>query len=79
MVGGRDIFFHEYIVGGVGKAKMSGGFALRRVETCLGRLELLMSSILINYSPISVGNQQNVTGKLVQAMSYLSAKPSVYF
>ena len=79
MVGGKDIFFHEYIVGGVGKAKMSGGFVLRHVETCLGRLELLMSSILINYRPISIGDQQNVTWKLAQAMFHLSAKPSVYF
>lgn len=32
---------------------MSGDSALRRVETCFGRLELLMSSILINYRPIN--------------------------
>ena len=41
---------------------MCGGSALRRVETCFGRV---MSSILINESAIDIAN---VTEKLTQAM-----------
>ena len=62
MVGCRDRSSLECGVVGGGKARMSGGSALRRVETCFGRV---MSSILINESAIDVAN---VTEKLAQAM-----------
>lgn len=55
MVGCRDRSSLECVVVGVGKAKISGGYALRRVETYLGRI---MSSNLINYSAIDVEDPQ---------------------
>ena len=40
------------------KAQMSGGSAVRHVETCFRRFELSMSSILFDYGAIKVGNLQ---------------------